>query len=124
MIHAGALALEGHPIDGLRWTPRAADLTCEIRRELDKARGLPEVRWVEEASAGQNSPGPSASPESEREQEPTVADAIAALQGLGFSEAQARERTKRAWSRLQEARREDESQEVDAGCLIKEALRR
>jgi len=92
------LALEGHPIDGLRWTPGAADLTREIRRELEKARSLPEMRWVEEASAGQSPPGQSESPESEGErerepgQEPVVVDAITALRGLGFSEAEARER--------------------------------
>ena len=109
--------VDGDPLRGLEWRPRAADLARRMREELERTRALPQVRVVEAASLSghpENPEGASAlGPASEMD------DAIAGLVELGWTKAQARARVTRARERLAEKSGEP----VDITRLLAEAVR-
>ena len=117
LVHAGALVVEGDPLAGLEWTPRAADLARRMREELERTRALPQVRLVEAASLSghpENPEGASAlGPASEMD------DAIAGLVELGWTKAQATTRVTRALERLAE----NSGEAVDVTRVLAEAVR-
>ena len=84
IVHSGALVVGGDRLKGLKWTPRAADLTRRVRQELERRRALPQVRLVESSKFSrppENSERFSALGRGGGEE---IEDAIAALVELGW----------------------------------------
>ncbi len=117
LIHAGSLVVQGDPLRGLEWTPRAADLARRMREELERTRALPQVRVVEAASLSGRPENPEVA--SALGPAPEMDDAIAGLVGLGWTKAQATARVTRARERLAE----NSGEAVDITRLLAEAVR-